>query len=134
MDAELRQKHAPKRDKRHAHVRDFNAVAEWAESLDWKNNDYDYYRLFRAVRDRLDLEYREELGLCLSQLVELDELAELTRSTSAHYASNERDFQILGIYVYLLSTMRIQLAGRLREVLGQRSVDIGQMSRESGRV
>ena len=120
MDADLTKKFAPRRNRRHQHIREFNDEAEWADGLDWKDNGYDFYRLFRAVLDRLDLEYREGAGLRLSQLATLDELLELVRMYCAHYRSEERRHQILGIYCYLLVTIPIDLSERKRWVLDQR--------------
>src|SRR5207247_8489116 len=85
MDADLTQKFAPRRNKRHQHIRGFNEEAQWADALDWKNNDYDFYRLFQSILDRLDLQYREECGLRLCQLAGRYELLGLARSDSAHY-------------------------------------------------
>ena len=120
MDADLIQKFAPRRNKRHEHVRDFNEEAEWADALDWKDNDYDFYRLLHSICDRLDLQYREECGLRLSQLADPDQLLDLARTYSAHYRHEEHRYQILGIYGYLLTSIRIDLAGRLRRLLDRR--------------
>src|SRR5262249_31284636 len=51
MDNDLKQKLAPRRNKRYAHLRSFNHEAEWAEALDWKTNDYDFFRLFQSLLD-----------------------------------------------------------------------------------
>ena len=62
MDDDLRQKFAPRRNKRFAHLRGFNEEAEWADTLDWKSNDYDFFRLFQSLFDRLDSDYRERFA------------------------------------------------------------------------
>jgi hypothetical protein len=40
MDKDLIQKFAPRRNKRHQHLRDYNDEAEWPDTLDWKNYTY----------------------------------------------------------------------------------------------
>jgi hypothetical protein len=120
MDADLIQKLAPRRNKRHAGIRAFNEEAEWADALDWKNNDYDFYRLFHSILDRLDVQYREECGLRLGQLAAPDELLDFARTDSAHYQREENRYQILGIYSYLIVSIRIHLAGKLRQLLDKR--------------
>ena len=120
MDADLIQKYAPRRNTRHEGIRGFNEEAEWADALDWKNNDYDFYRLFHSILNRLDVQYREECGLRLGQLAAPGELLDLARTDSAHYRREENRYQILGINGYLLVSIRIHLAGKLRQSLDKR--------------
>ena len=130
MDADLIQKFAPRRNKRYGRIRGFNEEAAWADALDWKDNDYDFYRLLRSVLDRLDLQYREECGLRLSQLATSDELLSLARSRSTHFRSEERSYQLPGIYGYLLMSIRIDLGARLRQLLDRRRQSVEDLMHE----
>jgi hypothetical protein len=120
MDDDLRQKFAPRRNKRYAHLRGFNEEAEWADSLDWKNNDYDFVRLLHSLLDRLDSHYREQFGLRIDQFVSREELLPLARSASSWYQQEQQRYQIIGIYVYLHVTLNLHLRGRASEVLDKR--------------
>jgi hypothetical protein len=42
MDDDLRQKFAPRRNKRYAHLRNYEDESSWAKTLDW-HNEYDFY-------------------------------------------------------------------------------------------
>lgn len=120
MDNYLKQKFAPRRNKRYAHLRGFNDEAEWADTLDWKANDYDFFRLFQSLLDRLDSHYREHFGLRADQLVAREELLTLARSAAFRYQEEETQYQIVGIYVHLHVTLNFYLAGRACEALDRR--------------
>jgi len=97
--------------------------AGWADTLDWKTNDYDFHRLVQSLLDRLDSDYREKLGLRIDQLASRDEAVVLARAARSQYQEEEQRFQTLGIYVYLNVTLELQLGGRVREVLNRRSAE-----------
>ena len=128
MDDEQRQKHAPRRNKRYAHLRNFNEEAEWADALDWKTNTYDFYRLFQSLFERLDSAYRERCGLRVDQLATREDLFAFARSTTGWYQENEQRFQGLSIYVYLYCTLDQALYSRAHETLERRqssAADLG---------
>ena len=120
MDDEQRQKHAPRRNKRYAHLPSFNEDADWADTLDWKTNTYDFYRLIQSLCARLDSEYREWCGLRVDQLATREDLFAFARDTAAHYQENEQRFQVLGIYGYLHHSLDYALRSRARENIERR--------------
>ena len=120
MEEDLKQKFAPRRNKRFAHLRGFNEDAEWADTLDWKTNDYDFFRLFQSLFDRLDSHYREHFGLRVDQLVPREELLALARSEASWYQQEEQRYQIVGIYVHLHVTLDLYLGGRACGALDRR--------------
>jgi hypothetical protein len=120
MDNDLKQKFAPRRNKRYALLRSFNDEAEWADTLDWKTNDYDFYRLFQSLLDRLDSHYREQFGLRVDQLFGRDELLSLARSSASWYQQEEQFYGVLGIYVYLHVTLDLYLGGKACDAIDRR--------------
>lgn len=120
MDDEQKQKHAPWRNKRYAHLRGFNEEADWADTLDWKANDYDFYRLVQSLFARLDSEYREWGGLRIDQLASREDLSAIARSAASRYRQEEHRYSPLGIYVYLHCTLDLDLLGRARKTLERR--------------
>ena len=120
MDNDLKQKFAPRRNKRHALLRGFDDEAEWADTLDWKTNDYDFYQLFQSLIDRLDSHYREQFGVRIDQLISREELLALARSSAAWYQQEERLYQIVGIFVFLHVTLDVYLGGRVCQTLERR--------------
>ncbi len=120
MDDDLRQKFAPRRNKRFAHLRGFNEDAEWADTLDWKSNDYDFFRLFQSLFDRLDSDYRERFGLRIAQLSSRDELLSLARSAASWYQQEEQRYQVIGIFVHLHVSLDLYLGGRACQALDRR--------------
>jgi hypothetical protein len=120
MDDDLRSKFAPRRNKRYAHLRGFNEEAEWADTLDWKGNDYDFYRLIRSIIDRLDSEYREKWGMRIDQVADAGQIQDCFRACRAWYRQEEQQFQIVGIYVFLHVNMDLWLGGRACEILDKR--------------
>jgi len=79
MDNDLKKKLAPGRNKRHVRVQSFEDGAQWANTLDWKTNVYDFFHMVRSLLDRLDSHYREQFGLRVDQLVPREELLALAR-------------------------------------------------------
>jgi len=132
MDDEQRQKHAPRRNKRYAHVRSFNDEAKWADTLDWKTNPYDFYRLFQSVFARLDSEYREWCGLRVDQLATREDLVAFARASTARYEEDEQLFQALGVYGYLHIELDYALRSRVREALERRRRSAADLSVGSG--
>src|SRR5437879_5588629 len=120
MNQELKEKFAPRRNKRHPNVRDFNTETAWAETLDWKNSDYAFQQLLQSVLNRIDSDYREQLGLRIDQLADLDELYAVARSAASHYQREEHHFRTLGFYVYLHSNLRLYLGCKAQSVLERR--------------
>jgi hypothetical protein len=120
MDDDLRQKYAPRRNKRHARLRGFNEEAEWADTLNWRNNEYDFYQLTRSIMDRLDSEYREKWGLRVDQLASAEDIQDCCRTSRAWYEKEEELFQRAGIYVFLLLNMDLWLGGKACDVLDSR--------------
>lgn len=120
MDNDLKQKFAPRRNKRYALLRRLNEEAEWADALDWKTNEYDFYRLFQSLHDHLDSHYREQFGLRVDQLVAREDLMAFARSSAAWYQQEECLYQVVGIYAYLHVTLEVYLGGRACESLDRR--------------
>jgi hypothetical protein len=120
MDDELRQKFAPRRNKRYAHRRGFNEEAEWADTLDWRTNEYDFYRLTRSILDRLDSEYREKAGLRVDQLATAEEIENTFRACRTSYKEDEQLFQTIGIYVFLHVNVDLWLGGKACNALDNR--------------
>jgi hypothetical protein len=120
MDDDLRQKYAPRRNKRYARLRGFNEEAKWAGTLDWRNNEYDFFRLTRSILDRLDSEYREKWGLRIDQLASAEEIQDCFRTCRAWYGREETLFQRAGIYVFLQLNIDLWFGGKACGVLDSR--------------
>jgi hypothetical protein len=120
MDDDLRQKFAPRRNKRHAHLRGFDEEAKWGNALDWQTNEYDFYRLTRSIRDHLDSEYREKAGLRIDQLATAEEIEKMFRTCRAWYEEEKQVFERTGIYVFLRLNMDLWLCGKARDALDSR--------------
>lgn len=120
MDDDLIRKSAPPRNKRYAGARDLDDEAQWASSLDWKDNPYDFHRLLRSIMARLDQRYRQGRGIRIDQLASQEELLSMAQSIADRYRRKEPRYQIIGIHLYLLSAIEIRLAGRFRQLLIQR--------------
>ena len=119
MDDDLRKKYAPQRNKRYAHLRDFTDEAKLANGFDWKNNQYDFYRLSRSIMDRLDSEFREKVGVRVDQLASAEEIGKVFRSCCNLY-QEDAVLQKRGIYLFLYITMRLWLVGKTSAVLESR--------------
>jgi len=130
MDDDLRQKFAPRRNKRFAHLRGFNEEAEWADTLDWKSNDYDFFRLFQSLFDRLDSDYRERFALRIAQLSTRDELLSLACSAASWYLQEEQRYQVIGIYVHLHVSLDLYLGDRACQALDLRRTMAEDLIRE----
>lgn len=120
MDDDLRQKYAPRRNKRYAHLRGFDEEAKWADTLDWRTNEYDFFRLTRSIVDQLDSEYREKWGLCVAQLVSSEDIQDCFRTCRVWYEKEEALFQRSGIYVFLRLTMDLWLGGKVCNAIDRR--------------
>jgi hypothetical protein len=120
MDDDLRQKYAPRRNKRYAHLRGFNEEAEWADTLDWRANDYDFHRLTRSILDRLDSTYREKWGLRVDQLATAEEIQKVFGTCRTWYQEEEQLFQAGGIYVFLHINLDLWLGGKACDALDKR--------------
>ncbi len=118
MDDELRQKLAPRRNKRYAHRRKFDEEASWAKTLDWRN-EYDFYRLTRSIIESLDSDFREKAGLRIDQLATTEEIQKMFRTCRDVYQENPV-FQARGIYVFLHITIHLWLDGKAGEALDTR--------------
>lgn len=130
MNEDLKLRFAPNRNKRYGMLPSLNEEADWADTLDWTSNDYDFHRLFKSLCDRLDSQYRERFGVRIDQLAENDELLGLARNAASWY-QQERFSQVLSIYVYLMCTLEHFLGGRANEVLERRSVDTYNLTRST---
>ena len=97
MDDDLRQKYAPRRNKRYAHLRGFDEEARWADTLDWRANEYDFYRLTRSILDSVDSEYREKWGLRVDQLASAEDIQSCFRTCRDWYEKEEALFQRAGV-------------------------------------
>lgn len=120
MDHELKQRFAPRRNKRYALLRGFDDEAEWADTLDWKNNAYDFYRLLQSLLQRLDSRYREQWGLRVDQLFAREEILAFARSVAFWYQQEEQLYKVAGIYVHLHVTLDLYLGGRACKALDKR--------------
>jgi hypothetical protein len=118
MDNEFKQKFAPRRGRRLQHVRGLNEEAEWARSLNWETNDYDFFRLCNSVFDFLDFQYREH-GFRLDQFVSRDELLETARIEVELY-QRERLADCIGVYRFLYSSLDLWVGGIADEAIGRR--------------
>ena len=127
MDDDLRQKFAPRRNKRYAHLRGFNEEADWADALDWKRNDYDFHRLTRSILDRLDSEYREKWGLRVAQLASPEEIQNFFRTCRTQDQEQEQMCQVLGPYAFLYCNLELSLDGRASHILDRRR-ELAQMT------
>ncbi len=120
MDDDLRQKYAPRRNKRYAQLRGFDEEAKWAGTLDWRTNEYDFFRLTRSILDRLDSEYREKWGLRVDQLASAEDIQNCFRACRVWYENEEALFQRAGIYVFLRLNVDLWLAGKACDTLDSR--------------
>ena len=119
MDDDLRQKSAPRRNKRYAHLRGFNDESAWARTLEWQTNEYDFYRLRNSIIDHLDSEFREKAGVRIDQLATTEEIEKMFRTCRALY-EEDAVFQQHGIYVFLHINMRLWIGGKVCHVLDSR--------------
>jgi hypothetical protein len=115
MDDEQRRKHAPWRNKHYSHLRSFEEEADWADTLDWKTNDYAFYRLFESVFASLDSDYRQSYGVRVDQLADRDELYAVARDAASFYQEHEQDYHIIGIYLHLHHRLRECLWSRIEQ-------------------
>jgi hypothetical protein len=122
MDDDLRQKFAPRRNKRYPRLRRFNEEAKWARGLDWRTNEYDFHRLARSVLDALDSEYREKWGVRVDQLAELEEIQNCLQMCRSWYAEEDALFREAGVYVFLRLMMDLWFGGKICDVLDRRRV------------
>src|ERR1044071_9782911 len=74
MYERLKAKFAPLRNKRYAHLRRAHPDDGWIDTLDWKNNDYDFYRLCRSIIEHIDSNFRAHWGLRVDQLADEREI------------------------------------------------------------
>jgi len=131
MDNDLKQKFAPRRNKRYAHLRRFHEEAAWANTLDWKTNDYDFYRLTRAILDYLGSDFREKCGIRVDQLADRAEIRDCFRTCRRLYQEEERLFQRLGIYGFLHVNLELWLGGKACHVMDARREAAERLIRES---
>src|SRR5579859_6347172 len=124
MDDDLRQKFAPRRNKRYSHLRSFNEEAEWARSLDWRTNDYDFYLLARRIVDHVDSEYREKAGLRVDQLATAEEIQRVFQTCRTWYQEEEELFGRSGIYVFLHLNLDLWLGGKAWDALKRRRQEV----------
>jgi hypothetical protein len=120
MDDDLRNKFAPRRNKRYAHLRGFEHEAKWGRTLDWKTNEYDYLRLTRSIIDHLDSAFREEYGLRVAQLADGQQIRDYLRTSRTWYEQEGQLFETRGIYIFLHINMKLWLAGKAWDVVDKR--------------
>jgi len=118
MDHELKQKYAPRRDKRHVTFPTLDEAAAWSRTLEWRTNDYDFFRLCQAVFDYLDSRYREH-GFRIDQFVSREELFREARAHIELY-EQERLADCLDIFRFLYATFDLWIGGRANAALDQR--------------
>jgi hypothetical protein len=94
MDDELKHKYAPRRNKRHGHLPHFNDLCEWAESLDWRNNDAHFHVLAKRVVESLDDELREQHGMRVDRTATWKELLRAIRYAASCYEPEYRSIFI----------------------------------------
>jgi hypothetical protein len=131
MDDDLKHKFAPRRNKRYAHLRGFNEEAGRADTLDWKNNDYDFYRLTQSILDHLDSDFRERWGLRIDQLADKEEIHDCFRRCRTWYQQEEHLFQTCGVYVFLHANVELWLGGKACDALDRRRDAAERLTHES---
>lgn len=85
-----------------------------------EKNDYDFYLLTRSVLDRLDSDYREKVGLRVDQLADPDQILDYFKNLRAWYRQEEKQFEVLGIYIFLHVNANLWLQGKGCDVLDKR--------------
>jgi hypothetical protein len=120
MDDDLKHKFAPRRNKRHPHLRDHNEQAAWARGLDWHNNDCHFHTLVQDILDHLDDFFREDFGLRLDQLADREELLADARAIRAQYQQNPEFHSNLGFGIYLHVSLKYPLLNRAYSALEKR--------------
>jgi hypothetical protein len=118
MDDDLKQKYAPRRDKRHTHVSSLEIAAAQARSLEWRTNDYDFFRLCQSVFDYLDFRYRE-CGFRIDQFVSRDELMREARRQVELY-DQERLADCIDIFRFLYASFDLWIGARANAALDRR--------------
>jgi hypothetical protein len=91
--------------------------AKWGDTLDWRTNEYDFYRLTRSILDRLDSEYRKKWGLRVDQLARAEDVQTCFRTYRACYEKEQELFRRAGIYVFLQINLDLWLGGKACEAL-----------------
>ena len=129
MNDDLRNKYAPRRNKRHAHLRGCDEEAKWADTLDWRTNEYDFYRLTRSILDSLDSEYREKWGLRVDQLASVADIQSCFRKCRTWYEKEEALFQRAGVYVFLRLNLDLWLGGKACHALASRREEAQKAAR-----
>src|SRR5262249_50354024 len=119
MEDILRRVFAPRRNSCCGRRYSADDDANWAETLDWQTNDYDLYRLFRCLFDRLDLNY-QEWGLRLDQLADWEELTAVAMRAASWYRQAAPEYRTYRIYVYLYNELDRLVSKRARRVFNAR--------------
>ena len=93
------------------HLPHFNELCDWANGLDWRNNDAHFVVLAQRVVDSLDDELREKEGMRLDQTASRDELMRAMRYAASWYKPEYRSIFIhlrLLVYLYLGDKLGIE--------------------------
>ena len=120
MDDDLKHKLAPRRNKRHAHLRDLQAQADWVRGLDWHNNDCHFQSLVQDILDQMDDYFREHFGLRLDQLAEREELLADARAIREQYEHDPAFHSNLGFDIYLHVSLKYPLINQAFAALEKR--------------
>ncbi len=107
MSHEVLKKFAPRRARRHAHVRSLDESADWARSLDWQTNDYAFFLLCRSVFDSLDFSFRGR-GLRLDQFLSREAFRQEARRQIEFYRQVRLD-GCVGVNRFLFAGIAAQL-------------------------
>ena len=120
MDDDLKHKLAPRRNKRHPHLRDLQEQADWVRGLDWHNNDCHFQSLVQDILDHLDDYFREHFGLRLDQLAEREDLLADARAIREQYRREPSFHSNLGFDIYLHVSLKYPLINRAFAALEKR--------------
>jgi hypothetical protein len=118
VNFELVQKFAPRRDKRHATFGSLDEAETWARSLDWRTNDYDFFRLCQGIFDYLDCRNRDD-GFRIDQFISRDQLMREARVLTEWF-ERENFGEIIGVFRFLYSNFSAQIGGQASEALNRR--------------
>lgn len=113
MDEILRQVFPTRRAARFGPQRSVSEDAAWADSLEWKTNEYAFQSLFQSLVRRLDSSYRGR-GLRWDQLSNRDELLAAAQRAAAWYGQAPPQYRHEGIYGYLYRELDQVLDRRAR--------------------
>ena len=131
MYEQLKAKFAPLRNKRHPQLRGSKEEHAWVETLEWKHNEYDFYRLRQSMLGQMDSSFREHWGMRVDQLASQEEIQGWFRESRTRFLELIKDdppFERLGPCFFLDVSVRSYLQARAKQILEIRGKDQSKLT------